>query len=117
MNLREELKLLLDEDDSLIYTSFEVVENPRDPNHLKRKQQQRAITNEVILLCLNYGVKRRTYQDHSFTLTDRGLFNTPYFKHLDKLRGATIIGNWNDEGVFQVITSYWNFVVKQRKRF
>ena len=116
MTLRKELRALLDADSSLQYQSFEVVENPKDPNHLERKQQQRAISDEIILLCLNYGVKRRTYQDHSFTLTDRALFNTPYFKYADKLRGATIIGNW-DESTFHVITSYWNFTVKQRKRF
>lgn len=117
MSLREELQTLLEEDKSLAYTHFEVIENPRDPNHLERKQQQRAILDEIIILCLNYGIKRRTYQDHSLTLTDRGLFNTPYFKHIDKLRGATIIGHWDDVGVFHVITSYWNFTVKQRKRF
>ncbi len=90
--------------------------NDKDPLHVERKQQQRAINDDMVLIALFYGSKKRTYQDLAYTITDRSLRDTPYEKYMCKLRGLTIIGNWHEDK-FYMITSFWDFVVKQRKRY
>lgn len=90
--------------------------NKKDPNHLIRKQSQRAISYEMLLICLHYGSRKKTYNKYSYTLTDRCLYNSIYYKFLHKLRGLTIIGVWK-KGQFTPITSYYNFNVRSVKRF
>lgn len=111
-----ELKYIVEQDTEIKHINFEVVENPKDPNHLERKQQQRGIHDVQILIALNYGVKKRTFQNISYTITDRSLMGTTYYNYIDKLRGLTIIGDW-EGSCFHIITSFWNFTIKNRKRF
>lgn len=116
MNVRAELAALISEDEKIDTTCLCYVINEKDPLHVERKQQQRAINDDMILIALFYGSKKRTYQDLAYTITDRSLRGTPYEKYMCKLRGLTVIGNWI-ETKFYIRTSFWNFVVKQRKRY
>lgn len=112
----DDIRCIVELDPKIVHRDYQIVENPKDPTHLARKQQQRAIKDEHILIALNYGVMKRTFRDRAYTLTDRILMDSPYFKYVDKLRGLTVIGYWKDD-VFNVITSYWNYTIKSRKRF
>lgn len=116
MSLNAGLEELVLSDLTIKQDSVDIVVNEKDPLHVERKQQQRAIDNNMVLIALFYGRKARTYQDISYTIVDRSLLGTPYEKYLSKLRGLTIIGRWEDD-TFNIITSYWNFLVKSRKRY
>ena len=116
MSLNAGLEELVSTDSTIKHDSIDVVVNEKDPLHFERKKQQRGIDNNMILIALFYGRKARTYQDISYTILDRCLKNTDYEKHLSKLRGLTIIGKW-EENTFHIITSYWNFLVKSKKRY
>lgn len=115
MTFITKLKQLVKHDSDIAFDFIRVI-NDKDPNHVKRKQQQRAISDEAILVCLKHGVKKRTFGDLSFTLTDRSLADTKYSKYVDKLRGLTVIGNW-ERSTFFLITTFWNFNIKSHKRF
>ena len=116
MNLNKGLEAIVKADPIIKLDSISILINEKDPLHVQRKQQQRAIDNNMILVALYYGNKDRTYKDLSYTIVDRSLINTPYEKYLSKLRGLTIIGKWDDSKFF-IKTSYWNFLVKSRKRY
>jgi len=116
MGLNGGLQTLVEADPIIKLDSIDILVNEKDPLHVKRKQQQRAIDDNMILIALYYGKKERTYQDISYTIVDRSLLGTDYEKYLSKLRGLTIIGRW-DKDMFHLITSYWNFLVKSRKRY
>lgn len=116
MSIDDGLEALVSADPIINENTIELFDNEKDPLHVERKQQQRAIDNNMILIALHYGRKQRTYQDISYTIVDRSLKGTEYEKFLSKLRGLTIIGRW-DGTKFNLITSYWNFLVKSRKRY
>jgi len=116
LSIKAELAALISNDEKIDASCLQYVVNDKDPLHVERKQQQRAINDDMVLIALFYGSKKRTYQDLAFTITDRSLRGTRYEKYLCKLRGLTIIGNWEDNE-FHMRTSFWNFVVKQRKRY
>lgn len=116
MTLKTELAVLISEDKKIDTTCLYYFVNEKDPLHVERKQQQRAINNNMILITLFYGIKKRSYQDLAYVITDRSLRNTIYEKYIDKLRGLTIIGCWNNNE-FYIRTSFWSFIVKQRKRY
>lgn len=118
MSTHKEIEKIVAEDPAISPISLEFYDNNKDPYHVVRKQQQRAITNSMILIALHYGKRKYTFQDLSYTITDRSLVNTPYYKYVDKLRGLTVIGNNNPEAQkFIVVTAFWNFLVKSRKRY
>jgi hypothetical protein len=117
---KQELNILVDLDNNIILKQLKFFENNKDDLHVIRKQQQRAISKNMILIALNYGIKNRSFQDTTYTITDRCLINTKYEKYLSKLRGLTIVGNWTEEqkdNYFVIITCYWNYKVKSRKRY
>lgn len=116
MKLSEQLHNIIVLDKTIIFKEINIISNDKDIMHVERKKQQRAITNDMILIALFYGKKSRSFQDTSYTVLDRSLFFSAYEKYIDKLRGLTIIGNWC-EGEFYIITCYWNFLVKSRKRY
>ena len=116
MIIDDGLEALVSADPIINEDTIDLFENEKDPLHVERKQQQRAIDNNMILVALHYGRKQRTYQDISYTIVDRSLIGTEYEKFLSKLRGLTIIGRWEGKK-FHLITSYWNFLVKSRKRY
>jgi len=112
----KQLDSLIANDNSILIKQLHIVSNEKDVLHVERKQQQRAITTNMMLLTLNYGTKKYSYQDIRYTLLDRNLLNTSYEKYSNKLRGLTIIGNWIDQE-FYLITCYWDFLIKSRKRY
>lgn len=103
-------------DTKLTSVDYSFVISNHDPLHIERKQQQRAISDVAINICLAYGQKRRAIQAWNYTITDRCLKGTIYEKYIGALRGLTIIGNW-EESVFNIITSYWDFKIKSRNRY
>ena len=57
-------------------------------NHLQRRQQQRAITNDMIQIAIAYGQKRFDHHGSTiYTLSDR-LLKSPYAKFTNALRGS-----------------------------
>jgi hypothetical protein len=85
-----------------------------DPTHLERRQQQRAIPEQLIKVAIAYGMKRIFRKNAiAFSLTDRALLNTPYCKFVDKLRGLTVICTPVDDG-YAVHTVYWDSAIKSK---
>ena len=78
----------------------------KDFSHLKRRQQQRAIANEMISIAIAYGIKRYHRGAALYTLTDRQLKKSPYAKYTQELRGLTVV--CNAKSVLDVATAYWN---------
>jgi hypothetical protein len=117
----QSLDLLVGSDKNIILKQLKYFENIKDKFHVERKQQQRAISLNMVLIALNYGDKKRSFQDVIYSLNDRCLLNTPYEKYLSKLRGLTIVGNWEyneyKDLTFIIITCFWNYTIKSRKRF
>lgn len=100
----------------LLDVKYSYVESSHDPLHILRKQQQRAISDIAVNICLVYGVKKRAIKAWNYTLTDRALKKTRYEPFINSLRGLTIIGNW-EKNTFNIITAYWDFSIKNRKRY
>lgn len=119
MSLNKEINALANLDPLLINKQLEYFVAVKDELHVIRNQQQRAITTNMILIALNYGLRKHSYQDITYTLTDRSLINSKYEKYLSKLRGLTIVGNWdfNNADNFILITCFWNYTIKSRKRY
>lgn len=118
MKTSDLVKELIATDTKIKVKDFYVVVNEKDPNHLERKQQQRAISNDYILIAINYGVKSYTYNDIAYTITDRCLIGTIYEDLIEYLRGVRVVGYWGDNKTrFYVRTALWSFEVKTRKRF
>lgn len=116
MNNNQEIENILKDDLLIINKQLEYFISEKDSTHVIRKQQQRGINTNMILIALNYGYKKRSYQNWSYTLRDKDLLNSKYEKYLSKLRGLTIIGDWKDE-VFIIITCFWDYTIKSRKRY
>lgn len=116
MKNKQELNDLVYFDKNIKNTQLIFFCNSKDEAHVERKIQQRAISVQLILIALHYGVKRRSFNDITYTIIDRVLFKTPYEKYLSKLRGLTIVGNWENNS-FVIITCYWNYIIKSRKRY
>ena len=116
MKTKTSIQQLSKLDTKLNDLQYMFIESNHDPLHIERKQQQRAITDTAISICLCYGNKKRAIKAWNYTLTDRSLKDTPYKKHKDSLRGLTIIGNWEDN-VFYIITAYWDFNIKKKNRY
>lgn len=78
----------------------------KDPGHLKRRQQQRGISEEMIKIALVYGVKNYRHGAALYTLTDRTLEKSPYAKYTQELRGLTVV--CKVKSILDVATAYWN---------
>ena len=116
LRCRERLTQLIEDDVNIKIKNYLLVNNLKDPLHVQRKHQQRAIKEEYVIIALNYGVKTRTFGEVSYTIVDKSLINSPYSIYLSNLRGLTVIGIWRNN-LFNLITSYWNYKVKSKKRF
>jgi hypothetical protein len=117
MSLKRDIDTLANSDNLITLKQLKHFCNTQDDDtHVERNQQQRGISNNMILIALNYGLKKRSYQDFIYTLTDRNLLSSVYKKHISKLRGLTIVGNWEDS-VFVIITCFWDYTIKSRKRY
>lgn len=116
VNTNKSIKDIAIIDSKLFDLNYSFVESNHDPLHIQRKTQQRGISINAIEICLAYGVKKRAIKAWNYTLTDRSLTGTKYEKYIDSLRGLTIIGNWSNN-TFYIITSYWDFHIKNKKRY
>lgn len=115
MPLNKQLSQML-ENDEQIHQLIQItaVTKASDPNHLQRRQQQRAISNNMIKLAIIYGQRQFSHGALTFTLTDRNLRTTPYYRFIDALRGLRVVcieGLPNP----QILTAYWH--EKTRHRF
>ena len=92
------------------------IRKPKDLNHLQRRQQQRAISNDMIQIAIAYGQKRFDHHGATiYTLSDRLLKHSPYAKFTDTLRGLQVIC-LQDLQTLQILTTYWNFDSKRKAR-
>lgn len=107
MKLTHELHQLLT-DDTKIETlpNFFLAGTLDDPNHTKRRMQQRAISNDMVELALLYGKKEYYSHAKTFTILDKTLKHTPYHKFIDSLRGLRVIGLETARGL-KVMSVYW----------
>lgn len=87
----------------------------QDTNHLQRRQQQRAINEAYIKICLLYGQKHHHKGALIFTLNDRTLKQTPYAAFTDVLRGLRVVC-LNGLPNPQILTVYWHKETKRRVR-
>jgi hypothetical protein len=88
---------------------MEIVPNrsTKDANHLQRRQQQRAISNDMIKIALAYGQKQ--YDNRGgiiYMLGDRALSNTPYARFIDCLRGLCVICRSESQAM---VTTFWRY--------
>lgn len=93
------------------------IEKDKDPNHVERRHQQRAISEVMVQICLLYGAKKWIHGALTYTLSDRSLFNTPYYRHIELLRGLRVVclegDNYSDQ--FYILTVCWFFEFKKKK--
>ncbi len=116
MNQEKQLRLVFERDakkDKI--GTVRIASKNKDSNHVKRRQQQRAISNTMIHIALIYGRKHYNKGAVIFTLTDRILMQTPYFRFADALRGLRVVCQ-NQLPEFQVLTAYWHSETKHRVR-
>jgi len=116
MSTQTQIHQLIQQDTNLIKSSsFTVFTGRNDQNHLQRRQQQRAINDDMIKIALTYGRKDYSYGAIRYTLTDRRLRQSPYAKMTDALRGLRVVCQPTDT-ILQIITTYWDSHTKQRFR-
>ena len=117
MNTHKQIQQIAATDDRLDPESnFPPIRKTKDLNHLQRRQQQRAISNDMIRVAIAYGQKR--FDHHGaivYTLSDRLLKHSPYSKFTDTLRGLQVICLQSLNN-YQILTTYWNFETKRRVR-
>jgi hypothetical protein len=89
--------------------------NSKDWDHFQRRKQQRAVNNDMIKIALAYGRKKFIYGAVTFTLTDRNLSDSPYTKFDDMLRGLRVVCQVAPPNPI-IITTYWDYKVKQKVR-
>ncbi|MEE3716582.1 hypothetical protein V2H45_07485 [Tumidithrix elongata RA019] len=96
--------------------AFTPIRKSKDLNHLQRRQQQRAISNDMIRVAIAYGQKHFDRRGAIvYTLGDRQLKQSPYARFTDTLRGLQVIC-LQGLSTPQILTTYWNFDTKRRVR-
>ena len=117
MNTHKQIQQIATTDDRLDPESnLTPIRKTKDLNHLQRRQQQRAISNDMIRVAIAYGQQR--FDRHGaivYTLSDRNLKRSPYAKFTDTLRGLQVICS-QDLTTLQILTTYWNFDHKRSVR-
>lgn len=107
MKLAHELhQLLIDDSKTDSLPEFFLSGSVSDPNHTKRRMQQRAISTDMIELALLYGKQEYYSNAKTYTLLDKTLRNTPYQRFVDKLRGLRVIALETARGL-KVTSVYW----------
>lgn len=112
---KRDISLLTDNDIRLQSLSIIYV-GGSEKNHVQKRKQQRGITHEMIKIAVAYGVKSWAFGQIKYTLTDRSLENTVYEKHLDKLRGLSVIGDRQTDNRCSILTTYWDTTIRSRKK-
>ncbi len=117
MNTHKQIQQIAATDDRLTSkVDFTPICKSKDLNHLQRRQQQRAITKEMMQIAIAYGQKRFDHRGAAiYTLSDRLLKHSPYSKFTNALRGLQVICIHNLNS-YQILTTYWNFSTKRRVR-
>jgi hypothetical protein len=117
MNTHKQIQQIAANDDRLTSkVDFTPICKSKDLNHLQRRQQQRAISNDMIQIAITYGQKRFDHHGATiYTLSDRLLKYSPYAKLTNALRGLQVICFQNLNS-YQILTTYWNFTTKRRVR-
>jgi len=87
---------------------------PKDITHANKRSCSRAIPIEYIWIALVYGKKKRAIEALSYTIYDKSLVDTKYYKYISTLRGLTIILREED---YSVITTYWSYKVSKSVRY
>jgi hypothetical protein len=115
--MNDQLKHLIETDEKVISTKhFKVLRKDNDPDHYERRQQQRAISEEMVSLCLTYGEKKRIRGALTFTILDKNLKSTKYSKYLSELRGLRVVLNTlaMESSEIGIHTVYWVDEVKKK---
>ena len=117
MNTHKQIQQIAANDDFLTSkVDFTPICKAKDLNHLQRRQQQRAITNDMIQIAIAYGQKRFDHRGATiYTLRDRQLKYSPYAKFTNALRGLQVICILGQPRL-RVITTCWHFDTKQSMR-
>lgn len=115
--IKEYKVLRQDEDNGSFYVQrskdLRVVRKGKDPFHLERRKETRAICDEAIYIALLYGNYKLDRKAPTYILLDRCLIGTPYEKYLDTLRGLKVVCLRTDRHL-AVLTALW--YEKYRKR-
>jgi hypothetical protein len=112
--MNAQLKQLILADEKIIKNKFDVLRKDKDPEHYERRKQQRAITEEIVHLCLAYGEKKRIRGALTYTILDKNLKSTIYNKYLEKVRGLRVVLNNIDNINVGIHTVYWVDKVKKK---
>ncbi len=82
-----------------------------DTNHLQRRQQQRAISTDMIKIAVVYGQKRHDNRGGViYMLGDRMLNNTPYAHFIDCMRGLCVVCKADSYSAF---TAFWRYTSRR----
>ena len=114
MNTHKQIQQIAANDDLLASkVDFTPICKAKDLNHLQRRQQQRAITNDMIQIAIAYGQERYDQRGATiYTLRDRQLKYSPYAKFTNALRGLQVICVLG-QPMLRVITTCWHFETKK----
>lgn len=93
-------------DNKLSDLEITYVSKEKDPNHVQRRKQSRAISDEMIKIAVVYGHKSWSRGARAFSLSDKQVKDTQYEKYSDKLRGLRVIATRNKEEI-NIITVCW----------
>lgn len=116
MDRKKQLSLIVETDANKDKIgNLKIAPKHKDSNHVQRRQQQRGINNAMIQVALMYGRKHYYKGAVIYTLTDRILRQTPYFRFTDTLRGLRVVCQ-NQQPEFQLLTAYWHEETKRRVR-
>jgi hypothetical protein len=115
MKFQTQLSHLIISDDIIRnLPQLEIFTSAKDPNHLNRRLQQRAINWDMIQLAIAYGKFQYHSQAQTWTLLDKSLHFTPYTRFIDKLRGLRIIATNNPvDSKLKLTTAYWVFDLRR----
>lgn len=91
------------------------INKDKDPSHVERRQQQRAISDELAQVALAYGTARWDRGSQIKTLNDRNLKKTIYQKYISKLRGLSVVYK-EENSIYHLTTVCWNYNVKAKVR-
>lgn len=109
----KKIKELVDKDklikENCLVNQVEFGGVPKDVEHAQRRSDLRAIPIEYIWIAITYGTKKRAIKALSFTIYDKDLVNTAYYKYISTLRGVCVIIDYNNI----IITTYWLFKAKR----
>lgn len=83
---------------------------PKDLEHARKRSDMRAIPLEYIWIAIVYGTKKRAIKALSFTIYDKDLIDTIYYKYISTLRGVCVIIDYENT----IITTYWLFKAKRK---